>query len=507
MFYGSIPSELSVMPSLEVLAIFRKDKSGPRLSGSLPPLDKVPQLKELYLQGNAMEGSIPSNFLSSSRGAKVVQLSLNSLTGSLPVDLAEFPSLTLELEGNKIEGFPSGICENPNWMEGVVAEFGCDAVLCRPGTASPLGRVESTATACIECAEERAAPFYGSLSCDASFSDREILLNLYYALDGSNWHRRDFWGSTADVCEWYGIGCVGGNVVIINLHGNNLHGLPGPDLFDLPELRILWLYSNPISFSFENIGSARKLQDLRLDATNLHSLHGIGNALSLTSFDAAYSSLRGVFPAPEILSLTNLRTLHLNNNSISGYLPKSFAAIKFLTQLRVDSNLLTGTLPSFEDMSFLEYIDISNNKLDGPIPHKFLESLHSRAKPTIRLSRNQLTGVVPQEFDRFVDMTLHLSANQFLGLPVVLCDNNNNKWNHGHVGKYGCDAILCRPGTANKLGRKTTDFDCVKCMSATFFGDTSCAHQVSSATSRRSHLLDHGAVAILGLTLALHKRT
>ena len=502
MFYGSVPRELSLMPSIEVLAIFRKDKSGPRLSGSLPPLDKVPQLKELYLHGNDLEGSIPSNFLSSSRGAKVVQLSFNALAGSLPVDLAEFPSLTITLEGNKIEGVPPDVCENSNWMEGVVAEFGCDAILCRPGTASPLGRVANVTTECTECVKEGAAQFFGSISCDASFSDREILLNLYYALDGTKWHRRDFWGSTADVCDWYGIGCVGGHVVIINLHGNNLHGLPGPDLFFLPELRILWLYSNPISFSFENIGSARKLQDLRLDATNLHSLHGIGKAGSLTSFNAGFSSLRGVFPVPEILPLTNLRTLHLNNNFISGSLPKSFAALKFLTQLRVDSNLLTGTLPSFEDVPFLDYIDISNNKLDGPIPHKFLESLHSKSKPTIRLSENQLTGVVPQELDRFMDMTLHLSGNQFLGLPVVLCDSDNHNWNHGHVGKYGCDAILCRPGTTNKLGRRTTDFDCVKCTSATYFGDTSCARQVSSAKSHRSRLLDHGAVAGLVLGLA-----
>lgn len=492
------------MPSLEVLAIFRKDKSGPRLSGSLPSLDKIPQLKELYLHGNSLEGSIPSNFLSASRKAKMVVLSGNVLTGSAPADLSDIPNLTLQLEGNKIEGLPQILCDNGAWMEGVVTVFGCDAVLCIPGTASPLGRAENASTACLACPKENAAPFYGSLSCDAWLNDREILLNLFYALGGTKWHRRDFWGSTADVCEWYGIGCVGGNVAIINLHGNNLHGLPGPDLFDLPELRILWLYSNPIEFSFENIGNAKKLQDLRLDSTNLHSLHGIGKATSLTSFDAGFSALRGAFPAAEILPLTNLRTLHLNNNFISGGLPKSFAAIEFLTRLRLDSNLLSGNLPSFEEMSFLEYVDISNNQLVGPIPHKFLESLNAEAKPTVRLSTNQLTGVVPQEFDRFVDMTVHLSENQFLGLPVILCDNKN--WNYGHVGKYGCDAILCRPGTANEVGRRTADLHCQKCTAATYFGDTSCTRQVSSATEFRSSSLALGAVACLALALAFSAR-
>jgi hypothetical protein len=492
-----MPSQLSQMPSLEVLALFRKDKSGPRLSGSLPAMDRVPQLKVLYLHGNALEGSIPSNFLSASRSVEVVQLSMNMLTGSVPSDLADLSSLTLEVEGNKIEGIPQGLCDNTMWMGGTVAEFGCDAVLCSPGTASPLGRAESSATTCAECPKEGAAPFYGSLSCDAFRSDREILLNLFYALDGSKWHRRDFWGSTASVCEWYGIGCVGGQVAIINLHGNNLHGLPGPDLFNLPELQILWLYSNPIEFSFEKIGSATKLQDLRLDSTNLHSLQGLGNAKSLISFDAGFSSLRGAFPEPEILPLTNLRTLHLNNNVLMGSLPKSFGAIEFLTRLRLDSNMLTGNLPSFDDLPFLEYIDVSNNKLDGPIPHKFLGSLTAKAKPTVRLSKNQLTGVVPQEFDRFVDMTVHLSGNQLLGLPVVLCDNK--KWNHGQVGKYGCDAILCRPGTANELGRRTEDSDCHKCLGATHFGDTSCSYPRSSATGVRPYSMVCRALAGLAL--------
>lgn len=479
MLYGQIPQELSSMPALEVFAAFRLDKSGPRLSGTLPSLDMLPQLTGVYLQGNDIGGSIPVNFVSASRSIGEIKLSDNVLTGIVPEDLGKISKLSLELDGNMIEGFPASFCENNDWMDGAVNSYGCSAFLCSPGSANPSGRVDDEAATCEQCSKDGAAKYYGSKSCDQTLTEREILVNLYYALNGNMWHRNDFWGSTADICDWYGIGCVGGHVAIINLRGNNIRGLPGPDLFFLPGLKTLWLYSNPLEFSFENIGSATKLQDLRLDSTMLHSLHGIGAATSLVSFDAGFTSLRGSFPEQEILALTNLRVLKLNDNSLTGTLPKSFAPLKYLVSLRLDSNKLSGDLPSFDDMEFLDYIDISNNELTGQISRKVFARLGSNEMPTLRLARNQLTGVVPQEFDRFSDMAVYLSGNQILGLPLVLCDNA--KWNNGEVGKYGCDAILCKPGSSNSQGRRTPDAKCLPCDSATYYGDTSCPSRHSSA--------------------------
>jgi Leucine-rich repeat (LRR) protein len=499
MMYGQIPQELSAMPELEVFAAFRREKSGPRLTGTLPSFDKLPQLKELYLQGNDIHGTVPESFVSASRSIEVIRLGSNILTGTVPGDFGQLPKLNLELEGNMIEGFPASFCLNKDWMEGAIDSYGCNAFLCPPGSASASGRAVNASTTCGICSKEGAAQYYGSTSCDGSLSEREILVNLFYALNGNLWYRNDFWGSTADICDWYGIGCVGGHVVIINLRGNNLQGLPGPDLFHLPELRTIWLYSNPLQFSFENIGSAKKLQDLRLDSTLLHSLHGIGSAKSLISFDAGFTALRGPFPENEILALSNLRNLQLNDNSFSGTLPKSFTQLKFLINLRLDSNRFTGTLPFFDDMHFLEYVDFSNNVLNGPISRKFFGKLALDARPTIRLARNQLTGVIPEEFDRFQDMTVHFSDNQILGLPVVLCDNK--KWNNGDVGKYGCDAIMCTPGTSNPQGRRTPNSKCRQCKGASYYGDTSCQSDPSSAVQLQQQLF---IIAALLTMTALH---
>lgn len=288
--------------------------------------------------------------------------------------------------------------------------------------------------------------------------------------------------ASKDVCNWYGIGCSEGHIIEINLRGNNLVGVLNPDLFYLRELKILWLYSNPMSFSFENIGSAKKLEDLRLDSTRLHSLRGIGAATSLISFDARFTKVRGQFPE-DILLLTNLRSLSLGNNAITGSLPQSFADLKFLTSLSLDSNVLSGKLPSFDDMHFLQSLDLSDNEFTGSISKDLFALLSTSTEPSITLTNNLLTGVVPEEIGRFDRLTIYLTGNNILGLPLTLC--YNDMWNDGDVGDFWCDAIMCKPGTYNDYGRKTRYTPvCKSCENAAYFGTTTCAADNSGTTSQ-----------------------
>ncbi len=483
LIYGQIPAELSSMPTLRGLAIDRGEKSGPSLSGSIPAFDKVPHLVYLYLEGNQLQGSIPNNFLSSSKFARIIDLSSNLLTGSIPSELVFLEGLNLELDGNRIESFPEFICEKTEWMSGAISQYGCAGFLCPPGTSSPIGRSANVSMTCSVCDIPEAAPFYGSRTCDGPASERDILVNLYNDLGGDDWGRSDFWLTNVDICDWYGIACVAGQIVEINLRGNNLRGLPGPDLFFLTQLRVLWLYSNPITFSFENIGRAAKLQDLRLDSTKLHSLHGIGAASSLVSFNAQYTEVKGPF-SEDILRLSNLRVLSLGNNGITGTLPKSISSLKYLVSLRLHSNSLTGPMPSFEGVHYLKHLDLSDNLLTGSISKKFLSSAPSEANLVIRLAGNQLTGIIPEEFDRFQSLSLFLSDNKILGMPFTFCDNS--EWNEGDVGDFGCDGIMCRPGSYNPLGRRVYGLDCLGCISARYYGATSCEIPISLATGHHN---------------------
>ena len=136
------------MPSLRGFAADRGEKSGPRLSGSLPSFDQVPQLIYLYLQGNELQGSIPSDFLSSSKSARFIGLTSNLLTGTVPSELEFLSGLDLEVDDNEISGFPDSFCSKLDWNAGAVGTYGCEGFLCPPGTASPIAASTSRPCSC-----------------------------------------------------------------------------------------------------------------------------------------------------------------------------------------------------------------------------------------------------------------------------------------------------------------------------------------------------------------------
>lgn len=101
-FEGTIPSTITNWTNLESFAIHQSEG---KLGGPLPAFDTFPSLKGLFLQGNGFVGQIPDAFLSGVKDkstAVAVSLAANSLAGSIPVSLAQFSNLILDLEGNSI---------------------------------------------------------------------------------------------------------------------------------------------------------------------------------------------------------------------------------------------------------------------------------------------------------------------------------------------------------------------------------------------------------------------
>jgi hypothetical protein len=489
LFFGSIPTQLSSLPRLQGLSFSRFNKSGRKLSGGLPAFDKTPQLATLVLDGNELTGSIPSNFLSSASGARFVDLSSNLLTGTVPVGLDTISALDIRLIGNMISALPSVFCDNSGWMEGSVGkQQSCDAIMCPPHFASADGRATTT-TVCQPCAsEDGLAPFYGSTSCSPIPDEREILTQFYEACNGQDWYRNDYWMSTADICDWYGIGCEDGKVVLINLAANHVTGSPNEGLFDLPNLKVLWLGSNNIDFSFKKIGRARNLMELQLDQIGLTSVAGLGDAKSLVSLDLSFNMLEGPFPE-ELFKIENLRVLNLRSNSLNGPLPPSFTDQRFFRHLRLDENEFSGSLPSYSDSTVLWNLYLGSNRLDGTIPDNFLGGTPPFAKVLVDLSWNKLSGTVPSSLGHLEDLTIYLRENQFTGLAEELCEKT--AWMDYGVGSFGCDAILCAPETSNYIGRQSIEAGkCVACPEAArgWFGETRCpGPNYSSASFSMGH--------------------
>lgn len=102
-----------------------------------------------------------------------------------------------------------------NRMNGLVANFGCDVILCPPGYQG--GRFKSTLEPCSKC-ENPKGTYYGSKGCTPPVVERDVLQDLFQRCNGSSWLRNDFWGTLVDICDWYGVGCDDhGRVTVLNL--------------------------------------------------------------------------------------------------------------------------------------------------------------------------------------------------------------------------------------------------------------------------------------------------
>jgi hypothetical protein len=239
------------------------------------------------------------------------------LTGEVPIELAVLDNLNIEMEGNRITSLDKRFCNNLSWMNGLVSDYGCDALMCAPGYQSIYGRQNTTDSACQKCAvsdDNGTSPYWGSTSCEGVANDKEILELLYSETKGDNWYNNDNWMTTDDICTWYGVECRDKiSVEAIRLGANNLVGTPPKELFRLGQLHTLWLHSNPIEFKFEGIGKAQNLIDLRLDSTGISDLFGVGEAKTLINLDLKFNRISGSFPN-ELLNLEKLESLTLTEN-------------------------------------------------------------------------------------------------------------------------------------------------------------------------------------------------
>lgn len=473
---GTIPSSWESMASLETLLLDNHDEKTAGVTGPLLSFANMPNMKELSLSNNQMTGSIPSNFLSrSARNNEVVNVRLghNHIMGTLPSSLSSFSRLNIDLGGNYITGIGDGLCGLSAWNDGNVGVYGCDGILCPAGTFSPSGR-QTRSDPCTSCPGEESSIYFGDTICASLIKqqEREILNKLFQATNGNNWKSNDGWtDANSDICSWFGIECREGSTVeSIHLGSNRLMGSVPKEIFELSNLKSLWLYSNPVQFSFDGIEKATKLKSLRLDSTKLKSLNGIGNGLSLVDVDVGFNQLNGPIPTG-LNSLVNLENFNGANNAFTGAVPE-FSSLRKLSTMRLGENKLTGNLPSFSRHSNMKALDLSDNGLSGPIPSNFLETVNQEGSIFVDLSDNVLSGNVPGSLSHVKDMTIYLRDNRIGGIDSSLCSNEG--WNEGDVGLFRCDGILCPSGTYAINGRASRNGSCETCRKNKYYGGTTC---------------------------------
>ncbi|KAL5805104.1 hypothetical protein ACOSQ3_031904 [Xanthoceras sorbifolium] len=206
------------------------------------------------------------------------------------------------------------------------------------------------------------------------------------------------------------------NLALLYLHNNSLLGSIPPELGNLENLVELDMATNkligPIPSTFGNLN---KLNVFFAFDNNLSGPipHEIGNLKSLVYLSLSLNNLYGSIPAL-FGGLGSLTLLHLYENKLSGPIPKQLGNLTSLTNLELSQNQLTGEIPiSFHNLINLEYLYLYGNKLTCSILSTFGNLTKLKA---LYLRDNSLSGSIPPELGNLKSLVnLSLSSNNLSG--------------------------------------------------------------------------------------------
>ncbi|CAM0946848.1 unnamed protein product [Alopecurus aequalis] len=295
------------------------------LEGSISPfLGNLTGLLRLNLSHNSLSGDLPLELVSSS-SIIVLDVSINRLTGGLselPSSAPARPLQVLNISSNLFTGrFPSTLWEVMKSL-----------VVLNASTNSFTGQIPTTP--CVS------APSFAVL--ELSFN--QFSGNIPQGL--SNCTR----------------------LKLLAAGYNNLSGTLPEELFKVISLEHLSLPSNWLQ----------------------GALDGIRKLTNLVTLDLSKNEFIGNIP-DSIGELKRLEELHLDNNNMSGELPSTLSNCTNLITIGLKSNNFSGELTkvNFSGLSNLKNLDLVYNNFTGTIP----ESIYSCSKLTaLRLSNNHLHG-------------------------------------------------------------------------------------------------------------------
>ncbi|XP_030519352.1 probable inactive receptor kinase At1g27190 [Rhodamnia argentea] len=163
-------------------------------------------------------------------------------------------------------------------------------------------------------------------------------------------------------------------------------------------------------------------------ASHICNLQGVScwnlNKNRIISLQLTGLELSGGLPE-SLKNCHSLQTLDLSQNKLNGPIPTQICQwLPYLVRLDLSSNSLSGSIPSqIADCKFLNYLILSDNKLSGSIPYEVgrLDRLKQ-----FSVKDNHLSGSIPSELSRFGSEDF--SGNDGLcGKPLGSCGGLSKK--------------------------------------------------------------------------------
>ena len=292
---------------------------------------------------------------------------------------------------------------------------------------------------------------------------RFALATLFYATSGPDWmFANRILAYDSDECQWfYSRGhsrrlnsppvCAmkGGIIESIRLDNNNLKGILPAEIFLLSNLVELSLADNQLTstiptqgierlihLKFLNLGNTSILGPLPSALGSLESLEVLdlsdnqlsgtlpltfANLVNLTDLHLQKNDLTGSLPGALVANMTNLKQLYLFRNKLSGSIPPEIGNLSSLEDLLLYRNQLNSSIPTtIGDLSYLQRLWLDRNSLTGTIPRElgFLQELQR-----LNLFQNQLSGTISSALGRATSLEqIRLEGNNLSGaVPARLC--------------------------------------------------------------------------------------
>uniref|UniRef100_A0A6N2LEH8 Uncharacterized protein n=1 Tax=Salix viminalis TaxID=40686 RepID=A0A6N2LEH8_SALVM len=464
---GSFPP-FNVSNALSYLDL---SKTGISIHLELDPVNSLKSVKQLYLsQCNFASSNLP--WLGNLTQLTVLDISYNQLSGQIPFSIGKLKHLqTLDLGFNNLTGPVPYYFEQLTELDSLDLSGNSYLKL----DSSSFNKLVQNLT---KLAELRLRWVNMSLVVPDSFKN---LSSSFSTLSFGNCGLQGKLPANIFLLP---------NLEFLNLGGNV--GLTGsfPSSNVSSALEELVLFDTKISVSIDNdfIDNLKSLTKLSLGNCNISrgsDIALLGNLTQLTELDLSFNNLSGHIPSslanlvnlivldlrsnnfkgqiPDFLgSLAQLERIFLSDNQLLGPIPSQISGLPYLESLMLSGNLFTGTLPSFlfarpslryldlhsnlltGNLSEFQYnsfrlLDLSNNRLHGPIPSSVFNQenlivlkLGSNNKLTgeisssackltalqvFDLSNNSLSGFIPQCLGSFSNSlsVLHLGMNDLQG--------------------------------------------------------------------------------------------